>query len=143
MKIFGTCCSQEDSEFSHAGNSQMREKPLLSPQKWFIVVAGRQDGRVIAIREDAAGGIKVSGIHAETCGTEEEMFRCLSDGSVQRTTGATLMNEQSSRWGGWLEGGVCGKGGMDRYNKDMVIRYGLRKIYTSIHTSFSFKSNMT
>jgi len=58
---------------------------------------GRQDGRVIAIREDAAGGIKVSGIHAETCGTEEEMFRCLSDGSVQRTTGATLMNEQSSR----------------------------------------------
>eukprot|EP00435_Cladocopium_sp_Y103_P021684 s2547_g5.t1 len=58
---------------------------------------GRQDGQVIAIREDAAGGIKVSGIHAETCGSEEEMFRCLSDGSVQRTTGATLMNEQSSR----------------------------------------------
>lgn len=52
---------------------------------------------MIAIREDAAGGIKVSGIHAETCGSEEEMFRCLSDGSVQRTTGATLMNEQSSR----------------------------------------------
>ena len=70
-------------------------------------LAGRQDGRVIAIREDAAGGIKVSGIHAETCGTEEEMFRCLSDGSVQRTTGATLMNEQSSRWGGWLKKVVC------------------------------------
>ncbi|CAE7745866.1 KIN4A [Symbiodinium pilosum] len=51
----------------------------------------------IAIREDAAGGIKVSGIHAETCTSAEEMFRCLSDGSVQRTTGATLMNEQSSR----------------------------------------------
>ena len=53
----------------------------------------------IAIREDAAGGIKVSGIHAETCTSAEEMFRCLSDGSVQRTTGATLMNEQSSRPG--------------------------------------------
>ena len=102
MKIFGTCCSQEDSEFSHAGNSQdvLREKPSSFSSKTFIDVAGRQDGRVIAIREDAAGGIKVSGIHAETCGTEEEMFRCLSDGSVQRTTGATLMNEQSSRWGG-------------------------------------------
>ncbi|CAJ1352508.1 unnamed protein product [Effrenium voratum] len=51
----------------------------------------------IAIREDATGGIKVTGIHAETCSSAEEMFRCLSDGSVQRTTGATLMNEQSSR----------------------------------------------
>ena len=52
---------------------------------------------LIAIREDASGGIKVSGIHAEVCESAEEMFRCLSDGSVQRTTGATLMNEQSSR----------------------------------------------
>ncbi|CAE7366356.1 KIN4A [Symbiodinium natans] len=51
----------------------------------------------IAIREDAAGGIKVSGIHAETCTSAEEMLSCLSDGSVQRTTGATLMNEHSSR----------------------------------------------
>ena len=69
---------------------------------------GRQDGQVIAIREDAAGGIKVSGIHAETCSSEEEMFRCLSDGSVQRTTGATLMNEQSSRckWDKWYKWGV-------------------------------------
>eukprot|EP00913_Durusdinium_trenchii_P022692 g21311.t1 len=52
---------------------------------------------LIAIREAPAGGIKVSGIHAEVCRSAEEMFRCLSDGSVQRTTGATLMNEQSSR----------------------------------------------
>lgn len=80
---------------------------LLSPGRHASnhAPSGRQDGQVIAIREDAAGGIKVSGIHAETCGSEEEMFRCLSDGSVQRTTGATLMNEQSSRckgaFGAW------------------------------------------
>eukprot|EP00931_Biecheleriopsis_adriatica_P076220 TRINITY_DN49953_c0_g1_i1.p1 TRINITY_DN49953_c0_g1~~TRINITY_DN49953_c0_g1_i1.p1 ORF type:complete len:1308 (+),score=333.01 TRINITY_DN49953_c0_g1_i1:84-3926(+) len=52
---------------------------------------------LIAVREDATGGIKVSGIRAETCTSAEEMMRCLNDGSVQRTTGATLMNEQSSR----------------------------------------------
>ena len=79
----------------------LREEPLLPLSSRLV---GRQDGRVIAIREDAAGGIKVSGIHAEICRTEEEMFRCLSDGSVQRTTGATLMNEQSSRWEAFFEG---------------------------------------
>eukprot|EP00930_Biecheleria_cincta_P046553 TRINITY_DN32108_c0_g1_i1.p1 TRINITY_DN32108_c0_g1~~TRINITY_DN32108_c0_g1_i1.p1 ORF type:complete len:1252 (-),score=305.27 TRINITY_DN32108_c0_g1_i1:70-3825(-) len=51
----------------------------------------------IAVREDAAGGVKVTGIHAETCSSADEMLRCLGDGSVQRTTGATLMNEMSSR----------------------------------------------
>merc|ERR1740123_2856259 len=51
----------------------------------------------IAVREHANGVIQVAGIHAEACASAEDMLRCLSDGSVQRTTGATLMNEQSSR----------------------------------------------
>lgn len=76
--------------------------PILKSQELDSARSGRQHGQVIAIREDATGGIKVSGIHAEICSSEAEMFRCLSDGSVQRTTGATLMNEQSSR----LEGVV-------------------------------------
>lgn len=51
----------------------------------------------ITIRETADGVIQVAGLHAERCQTADEMLRCLSDGSVQRTTGATLMNENSSR----------------------------------------------
>lgn len=49
------------------------------------------------IRETADGVIQVVGLHAEACSSAEDMLRCLADGSVQRTTGATLMNEQSSR----------------------------------------------
>eukprot|EP00928_Gymnodinium_smaydae_P012075 TRINITY_DN14398_c3_g1_i1.p1 TRINITY_DN14398_c3_g1~~TRINITY_DN14398_c3_g1_i1.p1 ORF type:complete len:1472 (-),score=390.41 TRINITY_DN14398_c3_g1_i1:135-4550(-) len=51
----------------------------------------------IAVRENTEGVIQVAGIHAEQCASAEDMLRCLADGSVQRTTGATLMNEQSSR----------------------------------------------
>lgn len=52
---------------------------------------------LINIRENADGVIQIAGIHAEECSSAEDMLRCLNDGSVQRTTGATLMNEQSSR----------------------------------------------
>eukprot|EP00438_Fugacium_kawagutii_P012623 Skav205520 [mRNA] locus=scaffold231:321342:345750:- [translate_table: standard] len=76
---------------ARCGSTRVHLEKCLDPKE------GRQHGSVIAIREDATGGIKVSGIHAEICSSEAEMFRCLSDGSVQRTTGATLMNEQSSR----------------------------------------------
>lgn len=51
----------------------------------------------IAIRETVAGHIQVTGIRAEPCADASDMLRCLVDGSVHRTTGATLMNEQSSR----------------------------------------------
>ncbi|CAK0831182.1 unnamed protein product [Prorocentrum cordatum] len=51
----------------------------------------------IAIRETVAGHIQVTGIRAEPCANASDMLRCLVDGSVHRTTGATMMNEQSSR----------------------------------------------
>jgi len=52
---------------------------------------------LMAVRETADGVIQVAGIHSEACNTAEQMLRCLSDGSLQRTTAATAMNEQSSR----------------------------------------------
>mmetsp|Transcript_98105 Transcript_98105/g.194233 ORF Transcript_98105/g.194233 Transcript_98105/m.194233 type:complete len:1420 (+) Transcript_98105:41-4300(+) len=52
---------------------------------------------LIAVRETTDGVIQVAGIKSEACDSAEQMLRCLSDGSLQRTTGATLMNEQSSR----------------------------------------------
>jgi chromosome segregation ATPase len=51
----------------------------------------------ISIRETPDSVIQVAGIHAETCNSAAEMLRCLADGTTQRTTAATLMNEQSSR----------------------------------------------
>lgn len=68
-------------------NEDIRD--LLQPS------SGHKQG--IAIRETPDGVIQVVGLHAEECASDAEMLRCLHDGSVQRTTGATLMNEQSSR----------------------------------------------
>eukprot|EP00743_Colponemidia_sp_Colp-15_P008614 GILK01009374.1.p1 GENE.GILK01009374.1~~GILK01009374.1.p1 ORF type:complete len:1490 (-),score=407.64 GILK01009374.1:108-4577(-) len=51
----------------------------------------------IAIREDANGGILVVGVQEEAVNSFDEMMTCLENGSVHRTTGSTLMNEQSSR----------------------------------------------
>eukprot|EP00742_Colponemidia_sp_Colp-10_P010914 GILJ01012048.1.p1 GENE.GILJ01012048.1~~GILJ01012048.1.p1 ORF type:complete len:2113 (+),score=435.57 GILJ01012048.1:1-6339(+) len=51
----------------------------------------------IAIREDANGGILVVGVQEEAVNSFDEMMSCLENGSVHRTTGSTLMNEQSSR----------------------------------------------
>mmetsp|Transcript_72978 Transcript_72978/g.144613 ORF Transcript_72978/g.144613 Transcript_72978/m.144613 type:complete len:879 (-) Transcript_72978:196-2832(-) len=52
---------------------------------------------LMAVRETVDGVIQVAGIHSEACNSAEQMLRCLNDGSRQRTTAATLMNEQSSR----------------------------------------------
>jgi len=67
-------------------NEEIRD--LLQP--------GAQKGQ-IAVRERSDGVIQLVGIHAEACNSAADMLRCLNDGSVNRTTGATLMNEQSSR----------------------------------------------
>jgi len=52
---------------------------------------------LMAVRETVDGVIQVAGIRSEACNSAEQMLRCLSDGSLQRTTAATAMNEQSSR----------------------------------------------
>ena len=51
----------------------------------------------LAIREDAAGGIVVTGAHEGTVTSVEEAQKVLRQGAVCRTTGSTLMNQQSSR----------------------------------------------
>lgn len=53
-------------------------------------------GRV-AIREQPGGGIAVIGAREETVGSAEEMMLVLERGTLCRTTGATLMNQSSSR----------------------------------------------
>eukprot|EP01012_Entosiphon_sulcatum_P011922 TRINITY_DN1741_c0_g1_i1.p1 TRINITY_DN1741_c0_g1~~TRINITY_DN1741_c0_g1_i1.p1 ORF type:complete len:1251 (-),score=324.83 TRINITY_DN1741_c0_g1_i1:152-3880(-) len=51
----------------------------------------------IVVREDAEGGILVMGMKDEVVTTKEDLFEFLCSGNLQRTTGATLMNECSSR----------------------------------------------
>ncbi|XP_030836466.1 chromosome-associated kinesin KIF4 [Strongylocentrotus purpuratus] len=51
----------------------------------------------LAIREDIDGGIRVAGLSEVTVTSAGDMFRCLENGSVGRTTGSTAMNLQSSR----------------------------------------------
>jgi hypothetical protein len=51
----------------------------------------------ISIREDANGDIILAGVKEEVVTSFENMIRCLEHGSVFRTTGSTLMNQQSSR----------------------------------------------
>ena len=51
----------------------------------------------IAIREHANGSIVVTGIREEPAPTAEALNRLLMTGAHVRTTGSTLMNEQSSR----------------------------------------------
>eukprot|EP00164_Ancoracysta_twista_P004754 GFYU01006438.1.p1 GENE.GFYU01006438.1~~GFYU01006438.1.p1 ORF type:complete len:1605 (-),score=614.63 GFYU01006438.1:18-4832(-) len=53
--------------------------------------------KTIFVRENASGDIAVSGLSEEIVNSREEMLRCLERGSVSRTTGATLMNQLSSR----------------------------------------------
>ena len=57
----------------------------------------RTPSKEIAIREDAAGGIFVLGVHERVVHTREELFASLAAGSNCRATGATLMNAVSSR----------------------------------------------
>jgi hypothetical protein len=51
----------------------------------------------IAIREDAAGGIVVSGAVERAVGSSGALLDALEAGAVCRTTGSTRMNEHSSR----------------------------------------------
>ncbi|CAG2213204.1 KIF4 [Mytilus edulis] len=51
----------------------------------------------LAIREDATGGIRLPGLREKTVTSYEETLTCLSMGGQVRTTGATAMNNTSSR----------------------------------------------
>ena len=53
-------------------------------------------GKQIIIREDR-GTISLMGMHEEKVATVDEMLSCLDQGSLNRSTAATLMNELSSR----------------------------------------------
>jgi hypothetical protein len=63
-------------------------KDLLNP---------RTPAKSISIREDASGGIFLTGVHERAVGAKEELFECLEAGSAWRATGSTLMNAVSSR----------------------------------------------
>lgn len=67
---------------------------LLSPTQ-------QQESRsrkgILAIREDAKGGIFVTGIKEEACPGPEAILECLRNGSLCRTTKSTQMNLVSSR----------------------------------------------
>jgi len=49
------------------------------------------------IREDPNTGIKINGLTETSVTTWEETLKCLEEGSLNRRTGATAMNQQSSR----------------------------------------------
>lgn len=51
----------------------------------------------ITIREESTGGVILLGVKEESIQDYAGMMRCLTRGSVTRTTGSTLMNEHSSR----------------------------------------------
>ncbi|XP_033098919.1 chromosome-associated kinesin KIF4-like [Anneissia japonica] len=51
----------------------------------------------IAIRESIEGGIRIAGLREVTVQSAEDMYRCLEQGSVGRTTASTAMNSTSSR----------------------------------------------
>ena len=57
----------------------------------------RTPTKAITIREDGAGDIFVLGVREDSVHSREQMLQCLEAGSACRTTGSTLMNEQSSR----------------------------------------------
>ncbi|KAH9489789.1 Chromosome-associated kinesin kif4a [Bulinus truncatus] len=51
----------------------------------------------LSIREETNGGIKIQGLKEVAVRSFEETMKCLSEGSQSRTTGATAMNNTSSR----------------------------------------------
>ncbi|KAI9555803.1 hypothetical protein GHT06_018319 [Daphnia sinensis] len=51
----------------------------------------------VDIREDPKNGIKINGLTETPVSTWEETLKCLENGSLNRRTGATAMNHQSSR----------------------------------------------
>jgi len=51
----------------------------------------------VDIREDPKNGIRINGLTETVAATWEDTLRCLEQGSLNRRTGATAMNHQSSR----------------------------------------------
>lgn len=51
----------------------------------------------VDIREDPKNGIKINGLTEVAVTSREDALRCLEQGSLNRRTGATAMNHQSSR----------------------------------------------
>lgn len=51
----------------------------------------------VEIREDPKIGIWINGLNETAVTTWEETLKCLENGSLNRRTGATAMNHQSSR----------------------------------------------
>src|SRR5699024_6301409 len=54
-------------------------------------------GDIIRIQEDLKRGIVLNGVETKPVSSEEETLECLRTGSLSRTTGATLVNSESSR----------------------------------------------
>lgn len=94
-KLFRTLAArrQEDPSSSYRVSVQFLEiygeevKDLLNPLS----------PQRVAIREQPGGGIAVLGAREEAVGSAEEMVLVLERGTLSRTTGATLMNQTSSR----------------------------------------------
>ncbi|XP_044761905.1 kinesin-like protein Klp68D [Coccinella septempunctata] len=51
----------------------------------------------LELREDNGQGVYVTHLHSQTCKSEADMFKAMRIGNLNRTTGATNMNEHSSR----------------------------------------------
>ncbi len=51
----------------------------------------------VDIREDPKNGIRINGLNETVVTNWEETLKCLENGSLNRRTGATAMNHQSSR----------------------------------------------
>lgn len=51
----------------------------------------------VDIREDPKNGIKINGLTETNVASLEETLKCLEHGTLNRRTGATAMNHQSSR----------------------------------------------
>lgn len=49
------------------------------------------------MREHAGEGVVVTNLHSHTCQSAKDMLKAMKTGNLNRTTGATNMNEHSSR----------------------------------------------
>nr|XP_032800876.1 chromosome-associated kinesin KIF4A-like [Petromyzon marinus]XP_032800877.1 chromosome-associated kinesin KIF4A-like [Petromyzon marinus] len=56
-----------------------------------------KDRPPLSVREDPKEGIKICGLTERVVASVEDMVRCLEQGNLARTVGATAMNAQSSR----------------------------------------------
>lgn len=51
----------------------------------------------LELREMAGQGVFVTHLHSQTCQSATDMLKAMKTGNINRTTGATNMNEHSSR----------------------------------------------